>query len=146
MHSPNQLLPEVTDSKLLANAYRECSRITHHHSKTFYLASALLPYQKTHCSPRAIRILSGDGRHRGFGGFGSRTAGYVGKLAGNRYVSFSALLITRSQLPGLMLGDATVYLADTPNNLLTVYAETSPNSAIKLSKTWQGIPMGSHQQ
>jgi phytoene synthase len=46
MHSPNQLLPEVTDTKLLTNAYRECSRITHHHSKTFYLASALLPYQK----------------------------------------------------------------------------------------------------
>jgi 15-cis-phytoene synthase len=39
-------LPVSTDQQALANAYETCSQMTRFHSKTFYIASGLLPYEK----------------------------------------------------------------------------------------------------
>ncbi|HTX91657.1 MAG TPA: squalene/phytoene synthase family protein [Anaerolineales bacterium] len=41
------------DSNLLSKAYQACEKVTRQHSRTFYLASGLLPYQKR----RAVRAL-----------------------------------------------------------------------------------------
>lgn len=38
--------PVIADEEVLTQAYRECDQITKEHSRTFYLASALLPAEK----------------------------------------------------------------------------------------------------
>lgn len=39
-------LPVHADRQALASAYEQCNRITRYHSKTFYIASGLLPHDK----------------------------------------------------------------------------------------------------
>lgn len=43
LESHTQIRPLVTEKGLLVQAYEYCVELTNHHSKTFYLASALLP-------------------------------------------------------------------------------------------------------
>jgi phytoene synthase len=43
LESHKQTVPMVAESGLLSQAYEHCVALTHHHSKTFYMASALLP-------------------------------------------------------------------------------------------------------
>ncbi len=56
-HEPLQTLKLThqvkADRALLAMAYEHCAEMTRYHSKTFYMASALLPYDKR----RAVRAL-----------------------------------------------------------------------------------------
>ena len=43
LDSHTQMVVPVTETKLLAQAYQYCVNLTNQHSKTFYMASALLP-------------------------------------------------------------------------------------------------------
>lgn len=49
---PSEAFPDVTDEALL-HAYAACAEVTRQHSRTFYLASGLLPPAKC----RAVRVL-----------------------------------------------------------------------------------------
>lgn len=43
LESHKQTFPMVAEKGLLSRAYEHCVEMTHHHSKTFYMASVLLP-------------------------------------------------------------------------------------------------------
>lgn len=57
LESHRPALPAAEDARLLSQAYDECERITRQHSRTFYLASALLPPAKR-ASARALYAFS----------------------------------------------------------------------------------------
>src|SRR5690606_10828895 len=38
--------PRITDDQAVAQAYHDCERLTAEHSRSFYIASALLPLEK----------------------------------------------------------------------------------------------------
>lgn len=46
LDSHTQMVIPVTETKLLAQAYEHCVELTNQHSKTFYMASALLPAEQ----------------------------------------------------------------------------------------------------
>ena len=52
-HHDHPVVPVVADAESLERAYEHCDAVTREHSKTFYLASALMPPAKR----RAVRAL-----------------------------------------------------------------------------------------
>lgn len=45
----------ITDPELRAS-YKECKRLNKEHGKTYYLATLLLPKEKTTTRPRSLRL------------------------------------------------------------------------------------------